>query len=110
METLGTHLVNRIIKWFIFTSHDAIVFEQLITVTLEKPSAVMFAESPMVEVRRHANPRSDETGISNVLFEEVRAMQKRVGKSIESFARIPFPLQGRLDEWIRATDPEDTTV
>lgn len=63
----------------------------------------------MVEVRRHADPK-DGNGISNVLIEEMRAMRRKFGKDFVRVVRVPFPLQGRLDEWIRAIDPEDTTL
>lgn len=67
----------------------------------------MFAESPMVEVRRHVG---SEDG-NEVLIKEILALKRRVGKKeFAKVVRVPFPLQGRLDEWIRAIDPEDTTL
>jgi len=137
LETLGTHLVKRIIKWFIHSEFDSFMysgnnlkwtmenptafpilgaggksgreitrdFDQLVTVCLEKPSAVMFADSPMIEVRRHADPSVDVTGVSKDLLNQMVGLVRETGKA----SAVPFPLQGRLDEWIRVTDPQDTT-
>lgn len=84
-------------------------FEQLVTVTLEKPTAVMFAESPMIEIRKHANPSLDRK--SDALWHEIIYVLEHsmAPGHVYAGAKVPFPLQGRLDEWIRAKDPKDST-
>lgn len=114
LESLGTHLVRRIIKWFLYAEFRTFVkppnedpevqFGQLVIVSLEKPSAVMFAESPAVEVRRHADPRH-----SRELLNQIFESSKRNHVDMVAGGIVPFPLQGRLDDWIRETDPFDTT-
>jgi hypothetical protein len=66
-----------------------------IKICLEKPTAVTFADAPAVEVL------VDSDRNVNSFVERLR--KRGVYKS----AGPPFPLQGRLDEWIKNNDPED---
>jgi hypothetical protein len=60
---------------------------------LEKPTAVIFADAPMIEMLLDSNP--SHNGVAEEVF-------RKVGQA----KRPPFPLEGRLDEWIARYDPE----
>lgn len=56
-----------------------------IKISLSKPTAVTLADAPVVEI-----------------LVDSRVMLDRAPPSLTV---IPFPLQGRLDEWIKKIDP-----
>jgi hypothetical protein len=91
------HLSTKIIKYFLIPhfpdSLRADVLEgrgkhnhQRICISLEKPTAVMFADAPVVEVLVDSDPSKSE--VVKALWEShTNAMQP------------PFPLQGTLATW-----------
>lgn len=117
LESLATHLSARIIKYFIYaynpafqrpriqssSTHRSSVFSN-VRVCLEKPSAVIFADAPSVEILRSSNPHEDKDA-------------ERLWDECESYAegndlvpgRIPYPLQGTLSAWISENCPGDST-
>ncbi|PQM43512.1 hypothetical protein VC83_09639 [Pseudogymnoascus destructans] len=100
LESLAAHLVNRIIKHFIFPYTTREPFSD-VRVSLVKPSATTFAEAPIVTVSRSSNPAIDTT--SKTLWEEWLSWNT----GVES--RVPFPYQGRLDSWILDNFPGDSS-
>ena len=62
-----------------------------VKICLEKPTAVTFADAPAVEFTLDGDfrPLPSSSDISQV-----------------SYKRPPFPLQGRLDVWIRENFPD----
>jgi Dihydroneopterin aldolase len=106
LESLATHLSKRVIKYFIYPySPGQEIFSQ-VRICLEKPSAIMFADAPAIEIIRSSDPSLDVE--SKKLYEEW--FQNDDEHEIGAFRPgIPFPLQGRLDEWIEEMCPEDTT-
>jgi len=60
-----------------------------IKISLSKPTAVMFADAPTVEMMLDSDPESNEVA---------RSVWEKVAK--EGVRRVPFPLNGRLDEWV----------
>ncbi len=66
-------------------------------IRLEKPTAVMFADSPAVEMLVDSDPRvnRDIEGLWN---------------DYEVVKQPPFPLESRLDEWISLNESEDLTT
>lgn len=99
LESLAVHVAERVVKHFIIQyvpsdpimrsvndtvtqmSFDAKTTPTIVTVRLAKPTAVTFADSPMIEVSRSA---------ADVLSGDV----------MTSGSRVPFPLEGRLDSWL----------
>ena len=61
-----------------------------IRISLEKPTVIPFADAPIVEIMVDAHPERTDS-------EKV----KRAWDGFEKTKAPPFPLQGRLDEWIR---------
>ncbi len=70
---------------------DPLLNYQRIRICLEKPTAVTFADAPAVEVLIDSNPQKSEVAA-------------RLWKEMESVKSPPFPLQGRLDEWIKKNE------
>ncbi|PVH88329.1 hypothetical protein DL98DRAFT_509039 [Cadophora sp. DSE1049] len=114
LEALAQHLITRIIQYiliphssFKFPSPSALPFPSYlpssssspssskphnhprIKISLSKPSAVMFADAPTVEMLLDSDPESNEVA---------RGVWETVVR--EGVRRVPFPLNGRLDEWI----------
>jgi len=106
LEALCTHLTHRIITYFLLphyppqspsqrqteTSHPPPLQGwnfQRIRIRLSKPTAVMFADSPTVEMLVDSDPAVNRG---------VEALWKDRGEN--GGRQVPFPLQGRLDEWI----------
>lgn len=54
---------------------------------------MIFADAPMIEMLLDSNP--SHNGVAEEVF-------RNVGQA----KRPPFPLEGRLDEWIARYDPE----
>ncbi|KAK0119038.1 hypothetical protein ONS96_012106 [Cadophora gregata f. sp. sojae] len=117
LEALAQHLITRIIK-YILVPHSSFKYHSSspssltlpsdlppsssaskphnhprIKISLSKPTAVTFANAPTVEMVLDSDPESDE-------------VVRRVWESakIEGVRKVPFPLQGRLDEWIEGKD------
>jgi hypothetical protein len=100
------HLARYIIKYFIiplYHSHpeedilntDRISF-QCIKIRLEKPTAVTLADVAGVEFFVDSNPRSSET---------IKKLWQRNPQAMQGAVAPPFPLQGRLDEWVEKMYP-----
>lgn len=66
-----------------------------IRISLEKPTAVVFADAPMVEMVRSSDPNVDK---------ESEALRRL---STGDKVQVPYPLQGRLDNWIRSNHLEE---
>lgn len=116
LEALAQHLITRIIQ-YILIPHSSFKYPSLsssglpvpsyhpssssqstsskphnhprIKISLSKPTAVMFADAPTVEMMLDSDPESNEVA---------RSVWENVAK--EGVTRVPFPLDGRLDEWI----------
>lgn len=83
LEALAAHLSKYIIKYYLTplahewrSPYDC----PHIHITLEKPTAVTFADAPMIEIR----------------IDTTQDLVKVSG----SHPALPFPLQGRLEDWI----------
>jgi hypothetical protein len=61
---------------------------------LEKPTAVTFADAPVVEFSLDTDPQKSET-----------VKKQYWMKNSQPKVVPPFPLLGRLDQWIAANDP-----
>ncbi|RDL36888.1 uncharacterized protein BP5553_06240 [Venustampulla echinocandica] len=94
LEALATHLGDRINECFILPTGAAVINSDGtylfpdIKICLEKPTAVTFADAPTVELLVHSDPLKNKT---TEKFYEVSA---------RDMPEVPFPLQGRLDEWL----------
>lgn len=62
-----------------------------VKISLSKPTAVTFAEAPTVEMATESAPAIAE-------------MAKRVGEAGRVSLKVPFPLAGRLDDWIQTQE------
>lgn len=91
LESLAEDLAAKIIKYFILARQEKSSSggPAGVRITIEKPSAVPFADAPIIEVYRSAE-QSDPA---------VKRMIAELGKKIP---QIPFPLQGRLDEFLNS--------
>lgn len=98
LESLAIHLTSRIIKHFVFPYTTRKPFPT-VTVELVKPSATTFADAPVVTVSRSSDPDKDDT--SKTLWEEWNSWN--MGRE----SLVPFPYQGRLDQWIQDHFPGD---
>jgi hypothetical protein len=58
-----------------------------VRVSLSKPTAVTFADFPVVEMVTDTDPSQNE-------------LADACWKQLGSVKKPPFPLQGRLDEWL----------
>jgi len=117
LESLATHLSARIIKYFIYaytpylrrpmepfaSTQSSNVFSN-VRVCLEKPSAVIFADSPSIEIIRSSNPQEDRD--AEKLWTE--CLKHAEGNDLQR-AVIPYPLQGKLSAWIYDNCPDDST-
>ncbi|KAI9743120.1 MAG: hypothetical protein M1818_003415 [Claussenomyces sp. TS43310] len=96
LESLAVHVAERVIDLFVYPYRP---YEQqqegssvgnnkgpcsLVKVSLEKPSAVTFADTPVIEIVRSTKPVAIE------------------GTNKPHSAKVPFPLLGRLDDWLKA--------
>jgi len=66
---------------------------QRIRISLEKPTAVTFADAPVVEMLMDSDPA--ENHVAESLWQGAGVTKQP-----------PFPLQGRLDDWIRTNHAE----
>lgn len=112
-------LCDRVIKYFIhaylpFREHLANDDRKIpvpearwsqVKVTIEKPCAVMFAESPSIEVTRSASPLGNQD--APAVYEQ---WMLAVKASPRSKLRIPFPLQGKLSSWIASHGVGESSV
>ncbi|CAG8971682.1 hypothetical protein HYALB_00003150 [Hymenoscyphus albidus] len=97
LESLAKHLGERIISCFIIpytrteaqNSEDTWVFP-CIKICLEKPTAVTFADAPMVEAVVYSHPEKNE-------YAKALWLESAAGAD---FDLPPFPLQGSLGEWV----------
>lgn len=79
------HVGERIVKYFVLPF--CIGIDPRITISLEKPTAVTFADAPVVEVTLETGP-------------DRNPMMEAIYRNATETPQPPFPLQGRLDEWI----------
>ncbi|PBP22643.1 hypothetical protein BUE80_DR006561 [Diplocarpon rosae] len=107
LEALAEHLVKRIICYALIphlpsthfpstTSSSKPLNHPRIKISLSKPTAVTFADAPTVEMMVDSDPNVNELACR--IWEEA-------GR--EGVRRVPFPLLGRLDEWIERGGEED---
>lgn len=92
LEALAEDLASRIIKHCIWAPAIGTRFEPNIggvRITLEKPSAVPFADAPAIGIYRSA--QRDDPSVQRMLTELGNKPPK-----------VPFPLQGRLDEFLQS--------
>jgi hypothetical protein len=80
------HVGERILKYFVIPICKFGIHPQ-ITISLEKPTAVTFADAPVVEITIDSDP-------------DKNPMTKSMWGNATKIQRPPFPLQGWLDEWI----------
>ncbi|KAI9053411.1 hypothetical protein LZ554_002369 [Drepanopeziza brunnea f. sp. 'monogermtubi'] len=104
LEALAGHLITRLIRYIVIprlltslphstptpssTAPPGRNYPR-IKIALSKPTAVTFAEAPTVEMAVDADPGASE--IARRVWGEVGG---------EGGRKVPFPLMGRLDEWI----------
>ena len=91
LEALLSHLSRIIITYFIIPRFSQLPNTPLypkIKVSFEKPTAVTFADAPVVEILVDSDPQKDP---------DVKALWLTF---YEKKVRPPFPLVERLDEWI----------
>ncbi|RDW67784.1 hypothetical protein BP6252_09180 [Coleophoma cylindrospora] len=97
LEALAAHLGRRIIKFYICPRVIDSTAKQNIKISLEKPTAVTWADAPCVE-----------TLLSSDFLQDV-PRKLHAEWCASSRVPVPFPLNGRLDEWLQVQYPEDTT-
>ncbi|CZS91506.1 uncharacterized protein RAG0_02109 [Rhynchosporium agropyri] len=100
LEALALHLIERIIQYVILplaSSKASDISDKpqldnypLIRIYLSKPTAVTFADAPTVSMVVDSDPGNSEVA------REVWG--RNAGKG--AIRRVPFPLVGRLEEWI----------
>ncbi|KAH6724838.1 Dihydroneopterin aldolase-domain-containing protein [Leptodontidium sp. MPI-SDFR-AT-0119] len=106
LEALAQHLIERIIQYILIPHSSSsapsnpspltkphIQNHSKIKISLSKPTAVMFADAPTVEMVVDSDPEKSQVA---------RGVWERVGKEGGGVGvrEVPFPLVGRLDEWI----------
>lgn len=90
LESLAEDLASKVIKYFILAKQEFSLLDPAgVRITIEKPSAVALADTPIIEIYRSAE-QSDAFG---------RRMAAELGTKRPT---IPFPLQGRLDEFLQS--------
>jgi hypothetical protein len=67
---------------------------QRVRIRLEKPTAVMFADAPAVEILVDSDPK-------------VNRDVESLWRDYEVVRQPPFPLESRLDEWISLNESDD---
>ena len=86
------HVGQRITRCFLVPHYKSSAKKNyLITISLEKPTAVTFADAPMVEMTLDSDPDKDPK--MEALWECAAKIQPP-----------PFPLQGRLDQWLASNE------
>jgi len=91
LEALLSHLSRTILTYFIIPRFSQLPNTPLypkIKISIEKPTAVTFADAPVVEILVDSDPQKDPD--AKALW--LTFYEKKI--------RPPFPLTGRLDEWI----------
>lgn len=114
LESLAAHLNRRILKYFIYPYQPFIRSLEPATlntfswsqvrICVEKPTAVVLADAPVIEIVRTSDPTTDGEALK--LHGEWLDNVRRRGAL---GTRAPFPLQGTLSSWIKTNFPEDTT-
>ena len=90
LESLAEDLAARIIKFFVLSQPPtALPAPAGVRITIEKPNAIPFADAPVIEIYRSA----EESDV------HVKKMVAELGLKRP---QIPFPLQGRLDEFLQS--------
>ncbi|KAL3424859.1 FolB domain-containing protein [Phlyctema vagabunda] len=97
LEALAVHIGQRVIKYFLFPRQQLDNSLQNIKICLEKPTAVTWADAPAVEMLLSSDLESEMT---SRLGEEWKEGGSKA---------VPFPLHGRLDQWIQENYPTDST-
>ncbi|TVY41263.1 Folic acid synthesis protein [Lachnellula subtilissima] len=90
LEALAMHVGERIMKYFVCPICRSGI-DPRITISLSKPTAVTFADAPVVEITLETNPGLNPT-------------MKPIRRNAINTPQPLFPLQGRLDEWISSND------
>lgn len=91
LESLAEDLAAKVVKYFILANENGPVPSEAagVRITIEKPSAVPLADAPVIEIYRSA--------------EQSDAWCKRLVAEMGSKRpQIPFPLQGRLDDFLQS--------
>lgn len=88
LEALATLIGRRIVRLFLNPRACGSIFSSRIKISLEKPIAVPFADSPAVELLLDTHPSHYEWK------EDMYDGQE------SNWPSPPYPLSGRLDEWI----------
>ncbi|KUJ22751.1 uncharacterized protein LY89DRAFT_728868 [Mollisia scopiformis] len=101
LEALATFLTTRIITLFLIPHHSYTApvptsphHHPQIRMTLCKPTAVTFADNPVVEFLTDTDPGNNE-------------LAEKCWKELGRVKKPPFPLQGRLDDWLTMQGFED---
>lgn len=90
LESLAQHITDRIIRrWSYFHTPKGIYSQ--VRITLEKPSAVTFADAPAIEIVRSSDPSSDNN--TKGMYDEWLLYSGEENM-------VPFPLKGRLDDFL----------
>lgn len=91
LESLAEDLAAKVVKYFILANEtgSGALEPAGVRITIEKPSAVPFADAPVIEIYRSA--------------EQSDPWCKRLAVEMGTKRpQIPFPLQGRLDEFLQS--------
>ena len=90
LESLIEDLAARIIKFFVLSQAPTTLPAPAgVRITIEKPNAIPFADAPVIEIYRSAE-------------ESDAHVKKMVAELGLKRPQIPFPLQGRLDEFLQS--------
>ncbi|KAF4629213.1 hypothetical protein G7Y89_g8941 [Cudoniella acicularis] len=94
LEALATHVCQRVIKYLVIPQYipkgpNAIC--PLVRIRLEKPTAVTMADAPVVELVVNSGPQVTAAFYS---FQQIQDY------STIKVTKVPFPLQGKLNDWI----------
>lgn len=87
MESLAEELAARLIKYFILPRQHSEPGPAGVRVRIEKPSAVVSAEAPAIEIYRSADPKDP---FAKRMINELGSKRPQ----------IPFPLLSRLDDFL----------
>jgi len=91
LESLADDLAAKVVKYFILANEAGLggMEPAGVRITIEKPSAVPFADAPVIEIYRSA--------------EQSDPWCKRLAVEMGTKRpQVPFPLQGRLDEFLQS--------
>lgn len=92
LEALVMHVGHRLLKHFLIPEFASACREDNVyprfKISLAKPTAVTFADAPVIELLVESDPEANAS--TRKLWEEYDGRQ----------SPPPFPLEGRLDDWI----------